>query len=68
MSTKTIQHPERDIVVTPVKAKTLPALHAAVSADYAASWPDLTPPSLAECEAFCALAIISTSITDTPAP
>ena len=27
-------------------------LHAVVSADYAARWADLTPPTLAECEAF----------------
>ena len=25
-------------------------LHYAVTADYAARWPDLTPPTLAECE------------------
>ena len=30
------------------------ALHAAVSADYAARWADLVPPTLAECQAFCA--------------
>ena len=30
------------------------ALHAAVSADYAARWADMTPPTLAECEQFCA--------------
>lgn len=30
------------------------ALHAAVSADYAARWADLVPPTLEECEAFCA--------------
>lgn len=29
-------------------------LHAVVSADYAARWANLTPPTLAECEAFCA--------------
>ena len=29
------------------------ALHAAVSADYAARWVDMTPPTLEECEAFC---------------
>ena len=29
------------------------ALHAAVSADYAARWADLVPPTLAECESFC---------------
>lgn len=42
------------------------ALHAAMSADYAARWPDLTPPTLAECEAFCAGASLSSPITDTP--
>ena len=36
-------------------------LHYAVSADYAARWPDLTPPTLAECEAFCAGAVITTT-------
>lgn len=30
------------------------ALHAAVSADYAARWPDFTPSTLVECQAFCA--------------
>jgi len=30
------------------------ALLAAVEADYAERWPDLTPPTLADCEAFCA--------------
>lgn len=30
MNTKTIQHPERDIVVTPVKVKNLPAFLAAI--------------------------------------
>lgn len=35
------------------------ALHAVVSADYAARWADLTPPTLEECEAFCALATVS---------
>lgn len=44
------------------------ALHAAVADDYATRWPDLTPPTLDECEAFCAGAILSASITDTPAP
>jgi hypothetical protein len=33
-------------------------LHGAVSADYAARWPDLTPPTLEECEAFCAGAVV----------
>lgn len=35
------------------------ALHGMASADYARRWPDLVPPTLAECEAFCG-AIIST--------
>ena len=35
------------------------ALHEVVSADYATRWPDLTPPTLAECEAFCAGAVIA---------
>lgn len=40
-------------------------LHYAVSADYAARCPDLTPPTLAECEAFCAGAVITTTgVTD----
>lgn len=30
------------------------ALHAAVCADYATRWPDLTPPTLEDCQAFCA--------------
>ena len=34
------------------------ALHAAVSADYAARWADLVPPTLAECEQFCAGVIV----------
>jgi hypothetical protein len=29
-------------------------LHGAVVADYAARWADMTPPTLAECESFCA--------------
>ena len=32
-------------------------LHALVAQDYAARWPDETPPTLAECEAFCASVI-----------
>lgn len=32
-------------------------LYGAVTADYAARWADLTPPTLAECEAFCASVI-----------
>ena len=34
------------------------ALFAAVSADYAARWADLVPPTLAECEQFCAGVIV----------
>ena len=41
------------------------ALHAAVSADYAARWADLVPPTLAECEQFCAGVIVPESVTDT---
>jgi hypothetical protein len=33
-------------------------LHAAVSADYAARWADFTAPTLEECEAFCAGAVL----------
>jgi hypothetical protein len=40
--------------------KTNPAaLHAAISNEYAARWPALTPPSLAECEAFCSQVLMS---------
>lgn len=33
-------------------------LHAACLADYAARWPDLDPPSLEDCQAFCAAVVI----------
>lgn len=33
-------------------------LHAAVAADYAARWPDLTAPTLAECEAFVGAVVL----------
>lgn len=33
-------------------------LHAVVSADYTARWADLTPPTLEDCEAFCAGATV----------
>ena len=33
-------------------------LHYAVSQDYAARWPDLTPPTLEECESFCAGVVV----------
>ena len=29
-----------------------------VAQDYAQRWPDLTPPTLAECEAFCAAVVV----------
>lgn len=35
------------------KAELQALLDAVVSADYAARWPELVPPTLAECEAFC---------------
>lgn len=35
------------------------ALHQACLADYASRWPDLTPPTLAECEAFLQVATIA---------
>lgn len=34
------------------------ALHAACAADYAARWADLVPPTLEECEQFCAGVIV----------
>lgn len=34
-------------------------LHAIVTSDYLARWAELSPPSLAECEAFCAGALVS---------
>ncbi|MDD0837931.1 hypothetical protein PSQ40_05035 [Curvibacter sp. HBC61] len=33
-------------------------LHAACAADYAARWPDLTPPTLEDCQAFAAAVAI----------
>lgn len=33
-------------------------LHYAVSQDYATRWPDLTPPTLEQCEAFCAGVVV----------
>jgi hypothetical protein len=39
-------------------------LHYAVAADYATRWHDLTPPTLAECEAFCAEAVITVTGLD----
>ncbi len=39
-------------------------LHYAVTADYANRWPDLIPPTLTECEAFCAGAVLTTGEPD----
>ena len=39
-------------------------LHYAVTADYATRWPDLTPPTLAECEDFCTGAVITVTGLD----
>ena len=33
-------------------------LHAVCQADYATRWPDLDPPTLADCQAFCAAVVI----------
>lgn len=33
-------------------------LFAAVSADYATRWPEATPPTLSECEAFCSACFV----------
>ena len=38
------------------------ALFAACQADYATRWPELTPPTLAECERFCAGIILPESL------
>ena len=40
------------------------SLHAAVSADYAARWADLVPPTLEECEQFCSAVIPVIPSTD----
>ena len=39
-------------------------LHGAVKADYLARWPDLTPPTLTKCKAFCAAVAVA---SDQPA-
>lgn len=39
-------------------------LHAAVAADYATRWPDLTPPTLADCTVFCANASVTAFLRD----
>lgn len=42
-------------------------MHAAVTADYAQRWPELTPPTLEQCEAFCAaVEIVTTTDESTP--
>ena len=41
-------------------------LHYAVTADYATRWADLVPPTLEECDSFCAGAVVSEP-TDAPA-
>lgn len=33
-------------------------MHAAVTADYAQRWPDLTPPTLEQCAVFCAAVVV----------
>jgi len=38
-------------------------LHAVVAQDYAARWPDEVPPTLAECESFCASVIPDETLT-----
>jgi hypothetical protein len=37
------------------------ALHAAVSADYSARWPHLTPPTIGDCEQFCGSVVVQNS-------
>lgn len=37
-------------------------LHYAVTADYAARWADLVPPTLGQCEAFCAGAVVDVAV------
>lgn len=43
-------------------------LHAAVSADYASRWPDMTVPTLDECEAFVAGVVLDVPPEPEPAP
>lgn len=38
-------------------------LYQACLADYAARWPGLTPPSLSDCQAFCAALVIAPQVT-----
>ncbi len=41
-------------------------LHYAVTADYAARWADLVPPTLEECEQFCAAVVLPVEPEPTP--
>lgn len=43
-------------------------LHAVVSADYAARWADLIPPTLEECELFCETALVTDPSTKAENP
>lgn len=43
-------------------------LHYAVTADYAARWADLTPPTLEDCLAFCAAVVLPVEPEPTPQP
>ena len=44
------------------------ALHYAVTADYAARWADLVPPTLEDCQAFCAAVVLPVEPEPTPQP
>ena len=39
-------------------------LHYTVSADYAARWADLVPPTLEECEIFCGGVVVEVPVVD----
>ncbi len=43
-------------------------LHYAVTQDYAARWGDLVPPTLEECQAFCAAVVLPVEPEPTPQP
>ena len=40
------------------------ALHTFITAEYASRWADQTPPTLADCQAFCAGAVIAEPATE----
>ncbi len=44
------------------------ALHLIVESDYAARWADLVPPTLEECQAFCAAVVLPVEPEPTPQP